>query len=604
MMQTLRKYMKHVMWIVAVAFIGTIIFSWGMGGFKTRRSMAETGVVGSINGDQVMYQQFAQMVEDEVKRVREQEKTEDLSEYRRSAIRDQAWQQLVREKLLSLEVQRQKIAATPEEIVFYMRNSPPDFVRSAEQFQTNGAFDPQKYQDALSDQRNFQAWIPVENYFRSVIPLQKLQQNVIATVRVSEAEALDAWRMDNEKVNVKYVFFDPSRTPVDNPMISEDAVKKYYKSHEKEYREPELRKIRYASFEIKPTAEDSSQTRSDCMDIIRQLRGGADFSELAKEYSEDKSNAENGGDLGFIAKGSMVKPFEDAAFGAKIGEIVGPVQTPFGLHVLKVSARKKEKGEIQVQARHILLTYKTSQESIESINNRAEFFADEVQKTKGKGFEEIASQENVAVKETAQFRKGGFIPGIGLAARVNHLAFSEKKGWVSQPVSSDPNVIVFQIIDIQKERIKPLADVKASIEDALRIEKQKASALAAAGAFRQKLQAQESLESLAAGDSLAVQETGFFSALGYIPVIGRDMKFSAAAFKLKPGEISQPVEGARGAYIIRLMERQGADPQKFEAEKASFMQTLLQRRQNQYYSAWFKSLMGKADIKDYRDLYF
>jgi parvulin-like peptidyl-prolyl isomerase len=592
------------MWIVAVTFIGTIIFSWGMGGFKSRRSVAETGVIGSINGDKVMYQQFAQMVEDEAKRVRDQEKTEDLSEYRRSAIRDQVWQQLVREKLLSLEVRKQKIAATPEEIVFYMRNSPPDFVRSAEQFQTNGAFDPKKYQDALSDRRNFQAWIPVENYFRSIIPLQKLQQNVIATVRVSDAEALDAWRMDNSKVNVKYVFFDPSRTPVDNPMISEDAVKKYYKSHRKEYQEPELRKIRYVSFEIKPTADDSSQTRSDCMDIIRQLKGGADFAELAKEYSEDKSNAENGGDLGFVAKGSMVKPFEDAAFGAKIGEIVGPVQTPFGLHILKVSARKKEKGEIQVQTRHILLTYKTSQESIESINNRAGFFADEVQKTKGKGFEDIARQENVAVKETAQFRKGGFIPGIGLAPRVNHLAFSEKKGWLSQPVNTDPNIIVFQITDIQKERIKPLADVKASIEDVLRLEKQKASALAAAAAFRGRLQAAGSLEALAAGDSLTVHETGLFSALGYTPAIGKDSKFSAAAFKLRPGETSQAVEGVRGAYVLQLVEKKEADPKNFEAEKASFKQTLLQRRQNQYYSAWFKSLMNEAKIKDYREMYF
>jgi peptidyl-prolyl cis-trans isomerase D len=604
MMQTLRKYMKHVMWIVAVTFIGTIIFSWGMGGFKTRRSMAETGVIGSINGDQIMYQQFAQLVEDEVKRVREQEKTDDLSEYRRSAIRDQAWQQIVREKLLAIEVQKQNIVATPEEVVFYMRNNPPDFVRSAEQFHTNGAFDPKKYQDALSDQRNFQAWIPVENYFRSIIPLQKLQQNVIATVRVSDAEALDAYRMENEKVNVKYVFFDPAQTPVDNPLISDDAVKKYYKSHEKEYQEPELRKIRYVSFEIKPTADDSAQTRSDCVDIIRQLRDGADFAELAKEYSEDKSNAENGGDLGFVAKGSMVKPFEDAAFGAKIGEIIGPVQTPFGLHILQVSARRKEKGETQVQTRHILLTFKTSQESIESINNRAEFFAEEVQKTKGNGFGDIAQQENMTVKETALFRKGGFIPGIGLAARVNHLAFSEKKDWVSQPVNADPNVIVFQIMEIQKERIKPLADVKAAIEDVLRVEKQKVSALAAAKVFREKVLSHEAFEKLAAGDSLNVQETGFFSALGYIPVVGRDVKFSAAAFKLNPGDVSQPVEGVRGAYVIQQIQKQEASPQNFEAEKASYKQTLLQRRQNQYYSAWFKSLMSKAEIKDYRDQYF
>jgi len=604
MMTTLRKYMKHVMWIVAVTFIGTIIFSWGMGGFKSRQSQAETGVIGSINGEKIMYQQFAQMLEGEYKRVREQEKTEDLSEYRKSSIRDQAWQQLVREKLLSIEVEKQNVAATPEEVVFYMRNNPPDFVRSADQFQTDGKFDVNKYHEALSDQRNFQAWIPVENYFKSVIPLQKLQQNVIASVRVSDAEALESFRMENDKVNVKYAFFDPAKTPVDNPMISDDAVKKYYKSHEKEYPEPEQRKIRYVLFEIKPSAEDSAQTRSDCRDIIKQLREGADFAELAKEYSEDKSNADKGGDLGFVAKGSMVKPFEDAAFGAKIGEIVGPVLTPFGLHILQVSARRKEKGETQAQTRHILLLFKTSQESIESVNNRAEFFAEEVQKTKGKAFADIAKQENLTVKETPLFRKGGFIPGIGLSARANNLAFTEKKGWVSQPVNSDPNVLVFQVMEIQKERTRPLADVKTSIQDALRTDKQKASAFAAAAEFRRKIEDPNAFETLASGDSLQVQETGFFSALGFIPLVGRDVKFSAAAFKLKPGEISAAVEGVRGGYVIRLVQRQEMDPQAFESEKATYKQNLLQRKQNQYYSAWFKSLTDKANIKDYRDQYF
>ena len=159
-------------------------------------------------------------------------------------------------------------------------------------------------------------------------------------------------------------------------------------------------------------------------------------------------------------------------------------------------------------------------------------------------------------------------------------------------------------MEIQKERIKPLADVKAAIEDVLRGEKQKASALAAARAFREKVTDAGSFEALAAGDSLMVQETGFFSALGYIPAIGKDIKFSAAAFRLKPGEISQAIEGARGAYVIQQVQRQEADPRNFETEKASFGRTLLQRRQNQYYSAWFKSLMDKADIKDYREQYF
>jgi parvulin-like peptidyl-prolyl isomerase len=604
MMQTLRKYMKHVMWIVAVTFIGTIIFSWGMGGFKNRGEEMESGVVGSINGEKIMYQQFTQLLEDEYKRVREQEKSDGLSEYRRSTIRDQVWQQLVREKLLAQEVKKQKIVATPEEVVYSMRSYPPDFVRSAEYFQTNGKFDMNKYREALSDERNLQAWIQVENYFKAVIPIQKLQQNVIATVRVSDAALKEEYRLQNEKVNVKYAFFDPAKTPLQNPRITDSDVKKYYKEHLKDYKEPEQRKIQYVLYEIKPTSEDSAQTRSECMDLLNQIKAGEDFAKLAKENSEDNASAEKGGDIGFIGKNAMVKPFEDAAFAAKIGETVGPVVTPYGLHILQVTARKREKSETQVQVRHILLTFKTSQQSQESVNNRAEFFAEEVQKTKGKGFKEIAQQENLTVKETPLFRRGGFISGIGLSPRANYLAFREKKGWVSQAVNADPNILVFQILSIQKERVKPLEDVKASIQSVLMTERKKEAALNAAKTFCDKLRNPEDFETLAKRDSLQVQETGFFSAQGYIPQVGRDVKFSAAAFKLKPGEISRAVEGTRGAYVLLSTEMVEADPRIFESDKTSFRQTSLQKKQNQMYQAWFRNLMDNAKIKDYRDMYF
>ena len=171
MLDTMRKIQKYVMWIVAVTFIGTIVFSWGMGGFKSRQDMVEKGIIGNINGEPVMVQQFQQLVEEEYRKAREQEKADDLNEYRRSMIRDQVWQNLVRERLLAQEVVRQGLEATPQEVVYYMRNYPPDFVRSGESFQTDGSFDAAKYRQALSDPQYTRFWIPLESYFKSMIPV-------------------------------------------------------------------------------------------------------------------------------------------------------------------------------------------------------------------------------------------------------------------------------------------------------------------------------------------------------------------------------------------------------------------------------------------------
>lgn len=604
MMQILRKYMKHVMWIVAVTFIGTIVFSWGMGGFKRRGMPTDTGIIGEINGREIQYQQFAASLEEEYKKVREIEKTEELSEYRRDGIRDQVWNNLVREILMADEVKNANLSAAPEEIIHYMRNYPPEFVTTSEQFRTNGQFDMSKYQQALTNPQNTNAIISLENYYRMSIPLQKLQQNILSTIRITDQEIEQAFREENEKVNVRYVFFDPVRIPQPETAVSEKEMKTYYSDHKKDYLEPEQRKIRYLLFEFKATHADSQQTLSDANDLMKQIREGADFTQLAKEYSEDKTNADKGGDLGFFGKGAMAKPFEDAAFSAKLGQVVGPVETPFGIHLIKVIARKQEKGQTQIQASHILLTYKTSSETQDAVQEKAQYLSDEIAKSKGRDFETLAKAENMQIRESDWFAKGGFIPGLGMASRINYLAFQAKKGWVSPNLGLDKNLIIFRLADIKEEKRKPFADVQQAIQGILSQNKQKEASGKRCEQFIKKMASPSDFEKQALADSLEIRETGYFNMKSYVPQIGRDPKFIGASFRLKKGELSGPVEGMRGYYLIQLVERVGMDQAAFEKEKETTKNNLMQIKQNQYYSAWMKQLMDKAKIKDYREQYF
>jgi parvulin-like peptidyl-prolyl isomerase len=103
-----------------------------------------------------------------------------------------------------------------------------------------------------------------------------------------------------------------------------------------------------------------AESRGKAEDIVKRARGGEDFAALAKEFSTDPSNKDKGGDLGWFGRGAMVKPFEDAAFGLKEGEISEVVETPFGFHIIKVEGHRTENNEAgqpeeQVHARHILI---------------------------------------------------------------------------------------------------------------------------------------------------------------------------------------------------------------------------------------------------------
>jgi peptidyl-prolyl cis-trans isomerase D len=601
MMQTLRNNMKYILLVVLLSFLLTIVVSWGMGGFRDRSSGAEQGIIGVVNGQKIMYEQFASALDQEMTTAREQAGTDELSEYQIGMLRDRVWQTIERDVLLAQEVKRLNIQASSQEIVFFMRNSPPDFIRNNEQFQTDGQFDMAKYQEALRNPAYYDAWIPIENYYRGLLPIQKLQQWVISTARVSDEEVLDALKKENERVNVRYLFFNPASVSSENVQIADAEIEKFYKDHQQDYEDPEQRKFRYVAFDLVPTREDSLQIVADMQYILDEINGGADFAEMAKEHSQD-GTAQNGGDLGFFGRGG-IHPFEDAAFDAKVGSIVGPVKTPFGVHLIKVIARKEEKGETEVQAAHILLKYQMSPDTREKKWDTAQYFYETVEKSKGKEFEQIASQEGYKIEETPFFRAGDFIPQLGMASHANYLTFKEKPGWVSKPVKAGERIVVFQISDIQKASIKPLDAAKDAIRAQLEREGRMGEAKTLCQTAWNRIQAGGTLEQIAGDASLEIQETGFFSMTSTVPFVGKDPAFIGAAFALESGDVSKPVAGNRGYYLLELIERSAYAPPN-ESTLADKKTKLIEEKKNSLYMAWYADLKSRAEIKDLRREYF
>ena len=97
--------------------------------------------------------------------------------------------------------------------------------------------------------------------------------------------------------------------------------------------------------------------RLKAQDILKRVRAGADFNALARQYSNDLGSSHNGGDLGWIGRGQMVKEFEDAAFALLPGQISDIVETQFGYHIIKVEERRAD----EVHARHILIAPQNNQ---------------------------------------------------------------------------------------------------------------------------------------------------------------------------------------------------------------------------------------------------
>ena len=600
-MEKMRDYTKLFLIFLVVAFVGTIIFDWGMDvtGMKSRNT-----TIAEVNGKDISVQAFSQLYEQELDNMRRRTGS-DPSEGQLDFVRNQVYENLIRDELISQEIQKRGITATDKEIVHYIFEAPPEIIKQQNTFHNEqGQFDYGKYQAALRDPGA--NWQPLEEYLRRALPYQKFQERFDASVLVTESQIKEEYLKRNQKVSVRYVFFPMDKYRAGGGAIEAKELEKYYQDNkEKEFKDVEKRLIEYVTFSTRPSVKDSQAVLVLVLTLKERVQAGESFADLAQKYSEDESNRERGGDLGFFKRGAMVKPFEDAAFAANAGELVGPVQTSFGVHLIKVEEKKTENNEESVHASHILLKFNTSNETMTAARDSASYFSSTAQET---SWEEALKSEKLTAQTSAPFVEGnGFVPGLGVNRNASRFVFKNKAGGISEPFDAAQSYVVLRVKEIQPEHMKSLEEAKTQIETKLQSEKWKQAAQQAAEKFYADLlqKGPAALEDLAARDTLTVKATDQpFSRSGFVPGIGRDQAFIGAAFALKGQEFSKPVKGQRGSYILQLVQIDPFDETDYASKKETLRSQLADNAKQQAFNEWYTHLKAQAKIKAQRDMFF
>jgi peptidyl-prolyl cis-trans isomerase D len=598
MMKAMRKLTKHILWIVIVAFVGTIIFAWGME-FSAKKQ-SKRGILASVNGQDVELFTF-QYYYDQALRQAEQEQG-DLDEQMAVQIRDQVWEKMVTEILLNQEAQKRGIEVTDTELYEYMRRYPPQELQTHPAFQTeDGQFDYQKYLQALTDPR--MPWGQVENMVRPNLQLAKLQQSILALVRVTDEEVRQFYRNENEKAKVNYLLVPTYKFQKREIQISDAEIQSYYQEHKQEYKTDPSANLSYVFFEKKADQEDEEETKQRLLEIKEEIEQGEDFSEVAIDYSEDNASAQKGGDLGWFGKGMMVVPFEEVAFSLEPGEISEPVKTKFGWHLIKVEDKRGKDDKQEVKASHILLKISPSDETLDRLKERAEIFADLVRKS---DFSELASEHDLSVAETGWFVEGTMIPGIGNMPSIHEFAFDNSPGTKSDLFETGRGFYVFEIKERKPAGISPMEEVTSVIKQNLAKIKADSLAYDKAEELYKMIRDGKSLKSVAEeSDEAVFAELDEFNRTSSIPGIGNPPEFIGTAFSMtEPNQISPPVKTDRGTFIIQLISRTTVDDSLFVAVKDSVTSVLVQKKQSQLYQDWFAQVKEEAKIEDYRSEYY
>ncbi len=596
MLKTMRQNTKLILWILLVAFVGTILFAWGMN--VTGIKKGGQAIVGVVSDRKITYQEFYRAFQSVYAQAQDRLGPEmDAETFRR--LRDETWDQLVSQILLAEEIEKRKIQVSDQELVFQIRNNPPPYLLNNENLQTDGRFDPQKYAAALADPRF--DWRPLENQYRALLPLQKLENIIIAAIRVTDAEVLKDFQEKNERVQVSYVAFSFSDSEVDPAEITEDEMRRYFHEHQEDFRQPRMANLDYVVLEKSPSQTDEDTIRAELEELRARALAGDDFAELAEIFSQGPS-AQRGGDLGFFGRGVMDSVFESSASALQVGEISQPIRTGFGWHLIKVEEKRTQNGQQEIRARHILMKVYPGQQTLETLAEKATRL---MQTARELGLETAAQEDGLQVAQTGFFQEGTmFVPGLGRASDVSEFAFAEQAGQVGGPFENERGFYIVSIRKQQAAGVPPLEEVKERVESQVMREKQRQRALQKATDFQHSLQGGKMLAEAAQETSVDVEQTISFSRRDYVPKIGLANEFVGTAFGLQEGETSDLVETERGYYFLQLVSREDADLKEFEEQKETLKLDMLRRKQNQAYADWYEGLKERAKIKDYRDRFF
>jgi peptidyl-prolyl cis-trans isomerase D len=349
---------------------------------------------------------------------------------------------------------------------------------------------------------------------------------------------------------------------------------------------------------ISSQGADTVKALADAKDILNRIKKGEDFSELAKKHSQDPGSGAKGGDIGWFGKGRMVKSFEDACSKTKVNQVVGPVRTPFGYHIIKVTGKNKR----EIKIADIVVPIKASSQTRSEVSQAAQDFK---YLAKENDFVKEAEIAKYQVQETPEFTENGIIPGIGANRFISKFAFEGKIGDLSEAVSINEGYAVFMISEIKKEGIRPLSELKDALKPRVLKEKKMQLLKSKVELLRKDISNTDSLKTLTSKRAdLNVMNTGQFTLSGGIPGIGRDQMLFGGIATQKVGENSKPIEGSRGYYIVRLLEKGTVDPVVYKTQREMLANQLLQTKKNQFLNEWLEQLKKNAEIEDNRDQYF
>jgi len=640
MLQGIREGMKPVMWIVIIAFVGAI-FLWGAStGVKllTEKKASKIAVVGghSINRDEFfveMEREYAM----ELKETRKQFKgniTEDMDKNIRMMAAGKTLEMMIYRQILLNIANRLGIVIADDVI--------RDRIIKAPAFQRDGQFDMDMYKGILSSEL-YMTPADFEGTMRKELACAFVVDVVVGNTRLSPEELKEYVNNYLESASINYVVF-PFSEYNDKVSITQGDIEKYYDDHKEKYWKPESVKIKYVYIDINKMMQsvdvtddqitsyyedhkndyadmgmihtkqilikvpEGASTSADvsakekAMNIIKELDRGADFSDLAKKYSEAPSSSK-GGDLGFYVIGEKGDEFDKAAVNLNEREYTKePVRDKDGYHIIY---REPDIPPFDEEKENIKIILKQNK-ALDMARSRANEIYESVKG--GNPIDQVGKDFGLEIVESDYFSKTGSIKGLGAMPDVANEAFKINIGDVGKVISISQSIayappqltgyLVFQLIDKRPSEVPDLETIKDKVESDVKRDKAFELALEESTKVYDSIEAGKSSLSLIAEKSgKKIQSIEKITRAAGAPGVGRNFEILDFIFNSPTDKLSKPLRGDDGVYILEVKSITKPTDEDFKKTLTTVMTSMKSYITRNISMDFYNAFRNKVDVK-------
>jgi len=390
-----------------------------------------------------------------------------------------------------------------------------------------------------------------------------------------------------EKRKISYLLVDASKVQAQTA-VSQQEIQAYYEDHRDEYRVPDQVSVRHILFKTPLPGADGKvdqkgvdAARHKAGDVLKQLKSGGDFATLAKKFSEDTASAKNGGSLGWIQRGRFGSADEDKiVFALAKGATSDVIETGSGFDIVRVDdkqdAHVKPLQDVKAEIEPKLKQEKAAQ-AVEGMANAL------VAQARSQGLDKAAAAKGLSLVTTDFFARTDALPGIGPASQFSEAVFAAAEKSPPDEVQIAQGFVIYQLLAIKPPSTPSFEEIRSRVESEFKNDRSATLLTQKTQELSDRAKAEHDLRKAAKELEAAMKTSDLVLPDGQVPDIGSMTGPASAAFALKPGEISGPIDTTTAGVVLCLLERQAPSEQDFATKHDQIRAELLQEKQGELF---------------------